>query len=67
MSGRLDHAKIKARTKGAHGEHTPHRLNTDGWRTEWPEEFPVTVTTFIPAESVARATHSTQSTFSTAA
>ena len=38
---RLDHSKVKTRERGARGEKTTGRWNTDGWRTEYPVVFPV--------------------------
>lgn len=44
MSSRLDYAKQKRRDAGRHGEHDAHGWNTRGWRTEYPQDFPVTRT-----------------------
>lgn len=58
MSGRLDYDKAKRRSIGRRGEpisDTPHRLDISlrGWRTEYPEQFPVTVTKIEPEEADA--------------
>ena len=40
----LNYAKVKAQARARHGEPAnPQQWNTAGWRTEYPEEFPVTV------------------------
>ena len=41
----LDYNKAKRRAAGRHGEPLAFRetWNTGNWRTEYPEEFPVTV------------------------
>jgi hypothetical protein len=41
----LNYSRAKRKAQGRHGEYnSPKRWNTAGRRTEWPEEFPVTVT-----------------------
>lgn len=50
MSARLNHARTKSLTRARrNGEKDqPHRRSVQGWRTEYPEEFPVTVTRTTP-------------------
>ena len=52
MTGRLNHDKLKRRERGRRGERIaedatlhPRRDNSlRGWRTEYPEQFPVIIT-----------------------
>ena len=42
----MNHAAAKARVKGlVCGERLPHRVNLRGWRVEYPQEFPVVIST----------------------
>jgi hypothetical protein len=43
MTGRLDYAKARRRLR-VPSLLASNRTSLRGWRTEWPEEFPVTVT-----------------------
>lgn len=51
MSGAINYAKAKRMQQGRRGEPAAPRdtYNTRGWRVEYPEEFPVTRTVFVPS------------------
>lgn len=55
MSGRLDHAKAKRQIRGRRGEPAERQnaraLADSRWRTEYPVQFPVTVTRLPKAGS----------------
>jgi len=57
VSADLRYANAKARAKARKGERAhPQQWNTAGWRTEYPEEFPVIIRTIgdqpmIPRQS----------------
>lgn len=58
MSSGLDYAKAKRRALGRRGEpisDAPRRLDISlrGWRTEYPETFPVIMTKIEPKEADA--------------
>ena len=57
MTGQLDHARAKrlarARRTGTEPAAPPRPWAALGWRTEYPEEFPVIVTKIEPKEKPA--------------
>ena len=53
MSGRLDYAKARRSVRGIRSEGAGWtQPSLAGWRTEWPEEFPVLVSTVKPQVSL---------------